>query len=472
MAGSVHQGRAMWARCAGSNKDNGMSAAWYAVCGMRYATSFLFLLNFVNAVLVRPFYCGLLGRVAWGTETPGTTWLSMQMEEILIVQLGYLGLILLLVYICFSLSISHLISSDHRQADCLLHASLSKPIFALSSTVTFTGVICPIALLYSLQGLLGTTPVLGTNFTVLTSSGLSRSRLGFVLTSAAIMDDGVGLVMVQVISNLGGHFSVVTVVRPIVVSLVFAIQSVSSGASYAGTSSLFAAYIAVSYPLPNAKQATPVEEKTNRTGCYGDEDGQLMATQPTAESNTSMNQESARTGRVDSTIVQPFFFASIGFSILISRMFSGATVWYGIVYATKLVRLLLTPGELRGILSKLKLLSDRARSVKGAQNVQPFEAPGNGASPSLHQSLSLCNPHSLQSLLIPVFGMNARDEIGFLNSAVVKPGGVFTSSRDTGSESSIFLVATWTIVLCTIIGSISVGLSMRRVRALEEKIYW
>ena len=60
--------------------------------------SFLLLLNLVNAALDRLLYCGLLGQVflgiAWGT--PGAKWLSTHVEEV-IVQLGYLGL-LLLVY--------------------------------------------------------------------------------------------------------------------------------------------------------------------------------------------------------------------------------------------------------------------------------------------------------------------------------------------------------------------------------------
>jgi hypothetical protein len=61
-------------------------------------TTFLLLLNVVNAALDRTLYCGLLGQVligiAWGT--PGAKWLSTNVEEA-IVQLGYLGL-LLLVY--------------------------------------------------------------------------------------------------------------------------------------------------------------------------------------------------------------------------------------------------------------------------------------------------------------------------------------------------------------------------------------
>lgn len=136
---------------------------------------------------------------------------------------------------------------------------------------------------------------LGTTFTVLNASGLIQSRLGIVLTSAAMMDDVVGLVMVQVISNLGqrsAQVDAITIVRPLFVSLAFAaaapivctyvakpvtvylnnirkkdslqgylnrlllaqytaftlhtaiLLACIAGATYAGTSNLFAAYIA------------------------------------------------------------------------------------------------------------------------------------------------------------------------------------------------------------------------------------
>lgn len=165
----------------------------------------------------------------------------------------------------------------------------------------------PVALSFVLQSLVDATPLqafvagaalcstsLGTTFTVLGTSGLLNSRLGTVLTSAAMMDDVVGLVMVQVISNLGpssSGFKAVTVVRPVAVSLAFVIAvplgcllvakpltqcleriarerphskfqrlfqgsytpfivhttillGLITGSSYAGTSNLFAAYLA------------------------------------------------------------------------------------------------------------------------------------------------------------------------------------------------------------------------------------
>lgn len=129
---------------------------------------------------------------------------------------------------------------------------------------------------------------LGTTFTILSTTKLIATRLGTVTTSAAMLDDVVGLVMVQIISNLGSgtsSFTAVTVIRPVFVSIGFAVglfilcafclkpiltKALSSdkwpelmgtmqfaflahtcvlvgivaGATYAGTSSLFAAYLA------------------------------------------------------------------------------------------------------------------------------------------------------------------------------------------------------------------------------------
>ena len=58
--------------------------------------SFLLLLNAVHYVLDMIVYCGLVGQIfigiAWGT--PGANWLSADLQHS-IVQLGYLGLILI-----------------------------------------------------------------------------------------------------------------------------------------------------------------------------------------------------------------------------------------------------------------------------------------------------------------------------------------------------------------------------------------
>lgn len=87
--------------------------------------SFLLLLNIVNAALDRVLYCGLLGQVligiAWGT--PGAKWLSTDVEEV-IVQLGYLGLILLVYEGLFHLLLECTLTADNLQVVCILLSNL------------------------------------------------------------------------------------------------------------------------------------------------------------------------------------------------------------------------------------------------------------------------------------------------------------------------------------------------------------
>lgn len=208
----------------------------------------------------------------------------------------------------------------------------------LSVAVAATGICLPIALSFVLLKLAAATPLqafaagaalcstsLGTTFTILKTSGLTKSRLGIVLTSAAMMDDVIGLVMVQIISDLrvgGPPIGTVTVVRPVFVSLAFAIVlplccrfvvlpsrrwlgprqdkhfmrlldrilghrhapfllhtalllAMVTGSSYAGTSNLFAAYLAgalvswwdavTAQPAPQRKLASALKTETKAT---------------------------------------------------------------------------------------------------------------------------------------------------------------------------------------------------------------
>lgn len=172
----------------------------------------------------------------------------------------------------------------------------------MSLCVAITGIGTPMGLSFILKELVGASPLqsfaagaalsatsLGTTFTILSSTGLVSTRLGTVTTSAAMLDDVVGLVMVQIISNLGqgtSSFDPITVIRPVFVSIGFALGlfllcafvvkpclkkilsrnlkvpsfmtkshfaflyqtsllvGIVAGATYAGTSSLFAAYLA------------------------------------------------------------------------------------------------------------------------------------------------------------------------------------------------------------------------------------
>ena len=247
---------------------------------------FLLVLNLVNVCLDKLVYCGLIGQlfigILWGT--PGAKWLTRDME-IVIQQLGYLGLIMLVYEGGLSTSLPSL-----------------KANLLLSLAVAITGIGAPMGLSFILTELVAATPLqafsagaalsatsLGTTFTILSTTDLIKTRLGTVTTGAAMLDDVVGLVLVQIITNLGGSsesFSAVTVVRPVFVSIGFGVGvlllcrlgirpalrlllahkhrfpaftgsvqfyflvctcllvGMVAGATYAGTSSLFAAYLA------------------------------------------------------------------------------------------------------------------------------------------------------------------------------------------------------------------------------------
>ena len=252
-------------------------------------SAFILALNVVDFILDKAIYCGLVGQILIGMAfgTPGADVLGMGFQKA-ITDIGYLGLVLLVF--------EGGLSTDVQ--------SLSQNL-VLSTVVALTGILLPIAISFVLIKMCHATVLqafaagcalsstsLGTTFTILKSSGLTNSRLGVILTSAAMLDDVVGLVLVQVISNLGkpedGGVSAATVIRPVFVSIAYAVpvpvviffkkrlprkQSPKSlqygrilslitsqhgklmlqtalllgaitSASYAGTSVLFAAYLA------------------------------------------------------------------------------------------------------------------------------------------------------------------------------------------------------------------------------------
>lgn len=205
-------------------------------------SSFILCLNFISTVLDKLIFCGLLGQVfigiAWGT--PGAKFLDTSSQNV-IVQLGYLGLLLLVFegkLLSCNLVLIALQLTSYKGGLGTKFQSLNANI-SLSMAVAITGLCCPIGLAFILQPLAGGLPLqsfaagaalcstsLGTTFTVLNSSGLLSTRLGTVLSSAAMIDDVIGLVMIQVVSNLGpgkASLSPVTIIRPLAVSFGLAI---------------------------------------------------------------------------------------------------------------------------------------------------------------------------------------------------------------------------------------------------------
>lgn len=73
-------------------------------------------------------------------------------------------------------------------------------------------------------------------------------------------------------------------------------------------------------------------------------------------------------------------------------------------------------------------------------------------------------PFSLYPGAILGSAMVSRGEIGFLISSLAESNGIFS----TDGKDQVFLIVTWAIVLCTIIGPVGVGLLVRRVKTLEK----
>ncbi|RAQ62101.1 Na+/H+ antiporter [Aspergillus flavus] len=388
-------------------------------------TGFLLVLNLVNVCLDKLVYCGLIGQlfigILWGT--PGAKWLTRDMETV-IQQLGYLGLIMLVYEGGLSTSLSSL-----------------KANLLLSLAVAITGICAPMGLSFILTELVSATPLqafsagaalsatsLGTTFTILSTTDLIKTRLGTVTTGAAMLDDVVGLVLVQIITNLGGSsdsFSAVTVIRPVSVSIGFGVGvwllcllglrpalrvllahkhrfpaftgtvqfyflvntcllvGMVAGATYAGTSSLFAAYLAGVMTSwmddffkensgsgdagnGNVSSEPGTENTSQEENPTGQEKDSNQNDQTTRQQTTSTKRETPTGSMVYETyyhepvtrILVPLFFASIGFAIPITEMFDGKIVWRGVVYAT-----LMTFGKLITGLWLVRLSSRPISSV-------------------------------------------------------------------------------------------------------------
>ncbi|PWY91960.1 putative Na+/H+ antiporter [Aspergillus sclerotioniger CBS 115572] len=560
-------------------------------------TGFLLVLNLVNVCLDKLLYCGLIGQlvigILWGT--PGAKWLDRDTQTV-IQQLGYLGLIMLVYEGGLSTSLP----------------SVRANLF-LSIAVALTGIGTPMALSFILMELVSATPLqafaagaalsatsLGTTFTILSTTGLIKTRLGTVTTSAAMLDDVVGLVMVQIITNLGGSsdsFSAVTVIRPVFVSIGFGVGVVLgcrlcirpilrmifakrdkfpsfmktiqfafsaysciliglvAGATYAGTSSLFAAYLAgvmtswiddfFEGSLQRECHATASSNEaagSSRGDNSQDQAPRYNNDHPAQDMQGSSHpaapgvpHEKTPSGLLAyekyyaapvGRILTPLFFASIGFAIPITEMFNGTVVWKGIVYAalmslgkmatgTWLVRFSLgqVSSAIRALTAPLKYVvlfcthfpkaeygkkggqeqgnreGDRsleqpvARDESGQQTV-PYSNSNQGhgeresnkavkeqAGHPEQPTASVSPPPKPKSLYPPsILGlaMVARGEVGYLVASLAESKGIFGKSPSGGS-SEAYLVVIWAISLCTLIGPISVGTLVRRVKTLQQR---
>lgn len=189
-------------------------------------SSFLILLNGVRYALDHLLYCGILGEIligiVWGVPVGGTACLTQGTQEA-IQALGYLGLISLVFEGGLSTDLTLLGKSAYTSISIatvglLMPIALSFILLVLPfSNTAGTTYPSPLAAFSAGASLCSTS--LGTTFAILSSANLQRTRVGVVLVGAAMMDDVVGLVMVNIVTALGsGGTKGWAIARPIVSS--------------------------------------------------------------------------------------------------------------------------------------------------------------------------------------------------------------------------------------------------------------
>lgn len=182
-------------------------------------------------------------------------------------------------------------------------------------------------------------------------------------------------------------------------------------------------------------------------------------------------------------------------------MFNGSIVWKGIVYTLlMMVGKLLCGVWLLRIPSVSLLLNKFIAFIKhprlqiphfwGQAHQKPQVSHGSTATPATqsqesptarpshetatqatvpHSDPAGMKPRSMYPAAMIGCAMTARGEIGFLISSIAESKKIFSSTQaDNGKNSDIFLIVTWAIMLCTIIGPLSLGFIVRRVRQLQH----
>ncbi|KAL4800379.1 Cation/H+ exchanger [Aspergillus venezuelensis] len=466
--------------------------------------SFFFILSLAEWASAKIIRAGIIGHIVVGiiygkplADILHADWQSTFMY------VGYVGLILIIF-----------------EGGLSARLDLLKANLALSMLGAATGVCFPIGISYLLLylgfgygavetfiiGAALSATSLGTTFAVIASASstvdLAQTRVGAVLVSAAVIDDVVGLVMARyapysVIQNLGqlqGNSSVnlgwligrpivasigMAIVTPLVTKFLFAplfrryiehhfarfdhisnivLMTLSlcaflAIAAYTGTSVLFGAFLAgtfVTY-LPSKHPEGPFVVMSR-------EEGEKLG----HKSPTFVHTFERYLFDVQKYLMEPLFFASIGFAIPFVQLWTGVRIWRGVIFSL----LMVFAKFVVGIWIPLWGLSPRIGGSKGQQKSSSRTKREEGsrntiASPDIEQDIQGTNAENrtdkkatyLSALLLGA-AMVARGEIGLL---IIEIGYNETSYV---SEDG-FITGVWAILLNTIIGPAVVGILVK-----------
>lgn len=193
--------------------------------------------DLIQYILDRFLYCGIIGQILigiiWGLPVGGISWLADGNQET-IEALGYLGLICLVFEGRLNTDLKQLQKSAYTSisvaiVDLMMPIALSFLLLALPFSSS-SGTIYPTPAAFSAGASLCSTSV-GTTFSILSSANIQHTRVGVMLVGAAMMDDVVGLVMVNIVTTLGsGDIRAWPIARPVVASFGSLLVSLAIGA--------------------------------------------------------------------------------------------------------------------------------------------------------------------------------------------------------------------------------------------------
>ncbi|KAJ9295089.1 hypothetical protein DTO271G3_6259 [Paecilomyces variotii] len=470
--------------------------------------SFFFFLSLAEWLSAKIIRAGIIGQMAVGIiyGVPLANILDMHWQETFLA-LGYIGLILIIF-----------------QGGLEARLDLLRKNFLLSTLGAATGVCFPIGLSYLLLylgfgygavetfiiGAALSATSLGTTFAVISSASksvdLSQTRVGSVLVSAAVIDDVVGLVMASTIGDLGelsgpnsDHVNLGWIIgRPITASIVMAIvtpivtkyffapvfrryiehafarydhisnivlmtlvlSAFISIAAFTGTSVLFGAFLAGTFLtyLPSKHPEGPFVVMSR-------EEGEREAN----KSPTFVHTFEAYLLDVQKYLMEPLFFASIGFAIPFVQLWTGKRIWRGIVFTLLMVLAKFIVGIWIPIWTNFSPKSSK-------KTPYPIEGPDESGQETDGATTATTNKEKKAeegngkrmmwtSGLLLGSAMVARGEIGLL---IIEIG--YNETKYVSEDG--FITGVWAIVLNTIIGPICVGLLVKIYGEQIAKSMW
>lgn len=229
-------------------------------------------------------------------------------------------------------------------------------------------------------------------------------------------------------------------------------------AAYAGTSVLFGAFLAGSFLtyLPSKHPDGPFVVLNREEG-----------EQQKDKSPTFVHTFEYYCLDFQKFVLEPLFFASIGFAIPFLDLWTGSAIWHGVVYTLLMLLSKLLVGFWIPLWAWFTAPAKREASEGSSSNenassynTSDEEALSAQKSTRIAQVKAAISPGLLLGM-----AMVARGEIGLL---IVEIG---YNNTPYVSEAG-FLTAIWAILLNTILGPIAVGLLVKRKGAAIGKGEW